>query len=304
MTEKKHDFVKMRNSNLELFRIIVMLFIIAHHYVVNSGLLAVDGPIYEAPLLGQSIFLLLFGAWGKVGINCFVLISGYFMCKSQISVKKFVKLLGEIMFYRIIFYTIFILSDYELFSLTAFARVILPITTVKDGFSSCYILFFLCIPFLNVLIKSMTEKQHIYLLLLLGFIYVFFGTLPFFKVNMNYVSWFVVLYLIAAYIRMYPKKIFENTRFWGIAMSISIALSMLSVIACAWLAQLFNKQMAYYFVTDSNTFLAVTTGVSSFMFFKNIKIKNSKRKGEQQCRRLYMILPRIFILERMRGSLL
>lgn len=29
---------KERNSNLELYRIIVMLLIIAHHYVVNSGL--------------------------------------------------------------------------------------------------------------------------------------------------------------------------------------------------------------------------------------------------------------------------
>lgn len=30
---------KCRQSNLELFRIIMMLVIIAHHYVVNSGLL-------------------------------------------------------------------------------------------------------------------------------------------------------------------------------------------------------------------------------------------------------------------------
>ena len=29
------------NSNLELFRIIVMLLIVAHHYVVNSGLMPI-----------------------------------------------------------------------------------------------------------------------------------------------------------------------------------------------------------------------------------------------------------------------
>ena len=32
---------KERNSNLELYRIIVMLLIVAHHYVVNSGLIQV-----------------------------------------------------------------------------------------------------------------------------------------------------------------------------------------------------------------------------------------------------------------------
>lgn len=30
---------KVRNSNLELYRIITMLAIVAHHYVVNSGLM-------------------------------------------------------------------------------------------------------------------------------------------------------------------------------------------------------------------------------------------------------------------------
>ncbi len=67
-----------RSSNLELFRIITMLLIIAHHYVVNSGLTEI---LYVNPLSSKSIFLFLFGAWGKTGINCFVLITGYFMCK-------------------------------------------------------------------------------------------------------------------------------------------------------------------------------------------------------------------------------
>lgn len=29
----------MRNSNIELYRIVLMLIIIAHHYVVNSGIM-------------------------------------------------------------------------------------------------------------------------------------------------------------------------------------------------------------------------------------------------------------------------
>lgn len=37
-----------------------------------------------------------------------------------------------------------------------------------------------------------------------------------------------------------------------------------------------DKQIAFYFVTDSNTFLAVCIGVSSFLFFKNLKIKQSR----------------------------
>ena len=54
-----------RDSNLELFRIITMLFIVAHHYVVNSGLMAQAGPIYGAVLSLPSQFLLMFGALAK-----------------------------------------------------------------------------------------------------------------------------------------------------------------------------------------------------------------------------------------------
>ena len=43
-----------------------------------------------------------------------------------------------------------------------------------------------------------------------------------------------------------------------------------SVLCCVWLGNRIGRQMAYYFVADSNTFLAVCFGVSSFLFFKSI----------------------------------
>lgn len=92
-------------------------------------------------------------------------------------------------------------------------------------------------------------------------------------VTMNYVSWFMVLYLIASYIRLYPKKLFSKTRLWGILTLVSIIFCVLSVLCCAWLSLKFHKNIWYFFVTDSNTLLAVFVGVCAFMFFKNINIK-------------------------------
>ena len=73
---------KERNSNIELFRIIVMLLIVAHHYVLGYGTL-----MHDNPMTVQSWFLYFWGMWGKTGINCFVLITGYYMCKSDITAQ-------------------------------------------------------------------------------------------------------------------------------------------------------------------------------------------------------------------------
>lgn len=268
--------MKIRNSSLELYRIITMILIVAHHYVVNSGLADIAGPIYQNPLSFSSIFLLLFGAWGKTGINCFVLITGYFMCKSQITARKFFKLLFEVEFYKIIFYIVFLISGHTTFSIKSLLKAILPFTNIATGFVGCYLLFFLCIPFLNILVHNMNEKQHIRLLLLASFIYILFGTLPFVSVNMNYVSWFIVIYFIGSYIRLYPKKLFDKTKLWGFLTLASLLLSAVSVVACAWIGTKLGRNMAHFFVTDSNTLLAVSNGICSFMFFKNLKIKPNR----------------------------
>jgi len=92
-----------RSSNLELYRILCMLLIVAHHFVVNSGLTSPAGLLMSDKTSANSIFLTLFGAWGKTGINCFLMITGYFMCTSKITFRKFLKMMGQIYLYRWVF---------------------------------------------------------------------------------------------------------------------------------------------------------------------------------------------------------
>jgi len=265
-----------RQSNLELFRIVAMLLIVAHHYVVNSGLLAGDGPVYADVFSKRSTFLLIFGAFGKTGINCFLLITGYFMCKSDISVEKYIKLYGEIIFYRLIIGFAFIIAGYESFSVLWLVKLLMPFNKLESNFTGCFMAFYLCIPFLNVLIRNITEMQHIYLTTLLLIMYTGISTLSAvsgFSVDMNYVTWFAVLYLIAAYIRLYSKPFMERTKLWGLIASGCFILSIFSIIFCRWLNYKFAYKLPlYYFVSDSNKILAVLTAVSAFLFFKNLNI--------------------------------
>lgn len=247
-----------------------MLAIVAHHYVVNSGLMEE----IDNPLAFNSLFLLLFGCWGKIGVNCFVLITGYFMCRSNITLKKFLKLFLEWLFYKCVIYAIFVLSGYETFSLKEAIKDLIPFRTLTDGFTSCYIVFFLFIPFLNILIRNMTEKQHRWLLVLTLGVFSVWASIPFVNVGFNYVFWFMNLYLISSYIRLYPVPLFGNTRFWGWMSLLAIVCSYASVIIMAWIKETFDFSLGYYFfLADSNKITSLAVALCFFLFSKNWKLK-------------------------------
>ncbi len=266
---------KPRSSNLELYRILCMLMIVAHHYVVNSGLTSTDGPLMSDFTSSNSIFLTLFGAWGKTGINCFMMITGYFMCTSKITIKKFIKLLGQIYLYKLLIFPILLYAGYETLSLSRIIKLLMPFWSISTGFASCFIVFWLTIPFLCILVQSMNKRQHQLLLLLLLGVYTFFGSVPSFSLTYNYVTWFGIIFFTASYIRLYPHPIFDRKSLWGWMTLLSVFLAMASILGQRLL---FGERMGlgYFFVSDSNKFFAVAVAVSSFLWFKNMNIKYSK----------------------------
>lgn len=44
------------------------------------------------------------------------------------------------------------------------------------------------------------------------------------KVQFNYITWFIILYFIASYIRKYPNKYFENKKLWCYLSIASLAI--------------------------------------------------------------------------------
>lgn len=261
-----------RSSNLELYRIICMLMIVAHHYVVNSGLTSSDGPLFNNPDSLNTIYLWLFGMWGKTGINCFMMITGYFMCKSSVTVRKFLKLILQIYFFRLAILVLFLACGQDELSISRVIKVILPFSDLSTNFTGCFIAFYLTIPFWNILIRHLSKRQHQLLLLLLLFCYTFLGSIPTLKISFNYVTWFGVIYVLASYIRLYPGLKTNDTKVWGWMTLASIALAMASVLAIHTLI----GRGHYSLVSDSNKLLSVAVALTSFIWFKNVNIKQSK----------------------------
>lgn len=252
-----------------------MLLIVAHHYVVNSGLIQ---HIQENGEIFNSGVMLLFGAWGKTGINCFVLITGYFMCMSRFTMEKLVKLYLQIAFYTLIIYGIFCITGHESFSPFKLIWKLWPVQSIASDFTSCFLVFYLFIPVLNVIVNSISRDIHKYLVILLVGAFTILPSIPKIRMSFNYVTWFMALYMIASYIRKYGlfPKVSHNK--WGLISVIMILIGSISVLGMEIIFKMgyTDKFYPYFFIADSNKFLSLAIAISSFMYFKDLKIPHSR----------------------------
>lgn len=202
-----------RNMGLEWLRICSMLMIILLHSIDHSGLL--EELTSGTPLYYYEYFLY---ALLQVCVNCFVLISGYFLVNSRFRPEKLVSLWGEVVFYSLVIKIIMMFLGEIPFSLTSLISCFAPILTGRYWFVTIYFGMYLLSPFYNIAIKAMNKKQHSMLLVLLFVLSsVMISIHPSFK-GMNSgggwgLAWFSVLYFMSAYIRYYydPKGDYKKS---------------------------------------------------------------------------------------------
>lgn len=265
--------VAQRQSNFELLRIIAMLIIIAHHYVVLSGVTE----LYDFTQISPNMLFLQFvGCGGKMAINIFVLISSYFVCLKNIIWEKVLKLILEILFYNILITSIFWLSGYQSLTFLSFFRQILdPVLTIGYEFVGSFIVFYLFVPFLNVLIGQLSKKQHFKLMMLAVSFFCICYTLTVLQAC-RYVLWFMTLYTIGSYIRKYPNKYTEQKKYAILSMLLFLFMTWGSIYMIDIWGGKFGFYNYYYFCSDSQKVLALGLSVSIFVLFKNIHIKYNR----------------------------
>ena len=176
--------MKERNSNFEILRIFAMFLIIAHHFAVHTSWIE-----------GTSAVVKLFQVGGKLGVNIFVLISGYFLVNSKFKLKKVIMLILQVMFYSIGIYLFIVALGKTKFEFKTFIYCCMPISNRIYWFATAYIIMYCLSPFINVIVKNITKKQYIYLLIGLIVLQCLLQKIT----GIGYigeVGWFITLYLI------------------------------------------------------------------------------------------------------------
>lgn len=263
---------KSRQSNFELLRIISMLLIVIFHFSDWGEIIKITEP------LNNKFFGEFINIGGNLGVNLFVLISGYFLIDSKFKMKKLLKIILEVWTYSVgisLICFVFNIGDLKTKSLL---QSILPISYNMYWFATTYIGMYILFPTINKFLNTTNYKEHINIIIILGIMLSVIPTfIPRAKPFNSNLMWFIYMYIIAAYIKKYDIKFINNNKknLTIIALT-TLLLFMLSVIIT-----LIGLKIKFFsnFVEHFNNMYSLPMlilSISVFIYFKNINIKNNK----------------------------
>lgn len=184
----------MRDSNIELLRIVSMMLIILFHFSVH-GPWPADGVLAADVAVG----VLAFG--GKLGVNCFVLITGYFMTRSSVRMASVARVVLETWFYSWGLLILFAVAQPELVTQARLEKAVLPLVSGEYWFITNFVALMVVSPFLNLLFDRLSRRGKSRLAAI-GFVTIsVLPTLTTFNPLGSDLLWFFYLYLVGGWIR-------------------------------------------------------------------------------------------------------
>ena len=190
-----------RKTNIELLRILAMIMIVFSHFYSHGGFEIVNNTI-------NRFFLKYISTCGKIGVNIFVFISGYFLVeKNSVSPKKIIKLWIQVFFYSFLIYMIINIGILKSFSIKGLLKALMPITSKFYWFASSYFVMYLLSPYINIIFNRLNKGEFRKLIMMTTIIWCIIPTLTNMDLECNNLLWFIYLYGIAAYINRFSEDV-------------------------------------------------------------------------------------------------
>lgn len=236
-----------RQINLEILRILCMLFIVVGHIGGRSGIESFSSFATIAPH----------------AVNCFVLISGYFLINARFKSERILRTFIETVFYTCtITVALYFVGKANVYDI---AKSIMPIAPTKFAywFVTKYLAVLLLSPFISKLCCSISKKQYqillISLLLISSKLIIVF---PFGELFGNGFSllWMITVFITGGYLRLHTPQF----KYWGTAtLCLLILYNICNIYGQGKICLGYNSLITY------------TLAICTFMWFCKLSIPNT-----------------------------
>lgn len=210
ISQERFGVSKTRESSIELLRIIAVIMVITVHYLGDgdNNILSLQANLSGIGFINYLLSRVIESV-AIIGVNLFVIISGYFSINSKgINIRRIVNLLIVVAFWGILAYFHGVACGEVSISLLGVTKSLFPYFFETFWYVRVYVILMIFSPFINLLLERLTKQAYLYFVI----IYIIcFSLLPSFcnafenKRGYDIIS-LIMYYVIGGYIRKCLEK--------------------------------------------------------------------------------------------------
>lgn len=202
---------KARSSNIEIFRMVCMFFIIMYHYRWHGAVLFEE--TNQITTVTNNV-LLWFGGFGNLG---FIYITAWFFDRYKFSTQKILRIIIKATIYSWIALLIgCVIFNYD-YNTNQLLNALFPLIYGGYGYIQTYVIAFLISPFIRKMLDVLSRKQLLAGTIIFG---VFLMVIPMVFLGarnyMNQLLEFVFAFFVMEYLRKYGNDLNVKKGVWRI----------------------------------------------------------------------------------------
>lgn len=257
---------KERDASYEVLRILAMLFIVINHFAMFVKVGANEYISY------------FFCVAGKLGVNLFVFISGYFLCMSTMRIKKIISLLVKTWIYSMTCFLVCVVFFDAQFTVKNLIYSALPCITREYWFITAYIGVYVLSTFINTAYKCLETKQRFQLICVLTVMLSVIPTLTTMETWTSELLWMIYLYMVGMYIRMdFPLQL-KKKKIWlpiFLVLYLGIFASSIVIEKLSHSYSVLQYHIGHF--RNMTSFPLLVASVALFIFWSNLKITHGSK---------------------------
>ena len=265
---------KDRDSRFEMLRLISIFLIVLHHLVLHSAIANYTGISFNR-MITQ---LYLIG--GKLGVNCFIFITGYFSISKKFKSNKIFSIELQTIFYTILFLIVTWISFPEKISIKNILGSFFPTIFGTYWYITAFMGILLLSPMINIVLNTISFKQYSFLLVIFLFMFSISPTVFRQRNWTNDLLWFITLYCIGGAVYRFNdtfKKL--KSSLWLVGGIVTVIITWAISLVIMFLSEFWNAKLESYVnvfsLSTYSTFVLIAS-FCLFMYFVNMQSFKNK----------------------------
>lgn len=276
---------KNRMVNMELLRIVSMMLVVVLHYLDKGGLLA---RLSDKEASWGSYLPWLLEAFAISAVNCYMMLTGYFLASSSFKVSRLVRTVLQVWFYSVgigIIAGCLGLFPEEGLCIHYLLSLVLPISMNHYWFMTAYVFMYLFTPFIAAGVKKLDKTQMQILIVLLVLVFCAVKSIAPIRLGADQKGydciWYLCVCIVGVYIRLYGIPFMDSAKkgaaVWAGSSLAIFGVTMVFRMVYMCTGKLGTMLMICY---DYNHILTFAASLGMFGMFEKMRLPEAGRMAK------------------------